>query len=327
MADDVMNYSVVVNGCAGASLAKLGELHGFLQRNKLRLEDGHTILLYRDEADRDALLAQTATATVSLARLSRGAPEAVLAALEELTAGRPVELTLFYDDRAGRELAVRLGCRLGAGTLTAVRALKTEGPGLRCRRTIYAGHVEADYLLPRDPFCLSVARGGAGAALSPTPAGPRIVQALDRREPEPANWTETPATPASPASLEGADFILAAGCGAGSAERTARISALADTIGATFAASRPVVMNAWAPLDCLIGVSGVIAAPELCIVAGVSGSAAFMAGIAKSRRIVAVNLDAEAPIMRCCDVGVVGDCVAVLEALARRMAGEGKSDG
>jgi len=321
-----MTYSVVVNGCAGASLARAPELLGFLQRSNLRVEDGHTILLYRDDAERDALLAQTATPTASLARLSRAAPETALAALEELTADRPAELTLFYDDRAGRELAVRLGCRLDAGTLTAVRSLQVEGQGLRCRRAIYAGRVEADYLLPHGPFCLSVARGGAGAVLSPPPAGTRIVRALDRREPEPEDWIETLA-PASPRTLEGADFILAAGLGVGGAKQTARIAALAGTIGATFAASRPVVMNGWAPLDRLIGVSGAIAAPELCIVAGASGSAAFMAGVAKSRRIVAVNLDPEAPIMRCCDVGVVGDCVAVLEALARRMAGEGKSDG
>jgi electron transfer flavoprotein alpha subunit len=325
MADDVMNYAVVVNGCAGASLARASELNGFLLRNNLPVEDGHTILLYRDKCSRDALLAQAATATVSLVRLSRCDPETILAALQELTARRPAELFLFHDDPAERELAVRLGCRLGARVLTAVRALKVEPTGLRCRRAIYAGHVEADFLLPHGPYCLSVARGGAAAAVPAIPAGTQVVEDLDRREPVPPDWSETPAA-ASAATLEGADFILATGRGAGSAERTARIAALAKTIGAAFGASRPVVMNAWAPLDRLIGVSGAIAEPKVCIVVGASGSAAFMAGIAKSRRIIAVNVDAAAPIMRCCDVGIVGDGVAVLEALARRMAGEGDPD-
>ena len=56
-------------------------------------------------------------------------------------------------------------------------------------------------------------------------------------------------------------------------------------------------------------------APEVCITAGVSGAAAFYAGIEKSKFIVAINTDEQAPIMKKADVAIVDDFMPVIQSL------------
>ena len=91
-------------------------------------------------------------------------------------------------------------------------------------------------------------------------------------------------------------------------------------MGAAFGVTRPVAMNAWAPMDRLIGVSGTRAAPELCIVAGASGAPAFYWGIEKAAFIVAIDVDEQAPIVNNADAAVIDDGLAVIEELAEIIA-------
>ena len=93
-------------------------------------------------------------------------------------------------------------------------------------------------------------------------------------------------------------------------------------MGAAFGVTRPVAMNAWAPMDRLIGVSGTRTAPALCLVAGASGAPAFFWGIEQAGVIVAVDLDDQAPILRNANALILDDAVAVLEELAEFIAAE-----
>jgi electron transfer flavoprotein alpha subunit len=153
-----------------------------------------------------------------------------------------------------------------------------------------------------------------------------VLAELDRRGAPGAwieHWETRPVPPA--AGLEQAKFILAVGMGAGTKEKAAGLAGLAGAMGAELAVSRPVAMNAWASMDRLVGVSGAVTRAGVCIVAGASGSAAFMAGIEHGGFIVALNSDPAAPIFRCADLGAVGDCVAIVAELARLVrAGGGR---
>ncbi len=117
--------------------------------------------------------------------------------------------------------------------------------------------------------------------------------------------------------------MVVAGYGAGSRDGVERIALAARRMGAAFGVTRPVAMNAWAPMDRLVGVSGARVAPVVCVVAGASGAAALHWGIEKAAFIVAINLDEQAAIMGNADVAVVDDGVATVEALAEVVA-EGK---
>jgi len=94
-----------------------------------------------------------------------------------------------------------------------------------------------------------------------------------------------------------------------------RVKELARQLGAQTGASRQVVMNAWCEMDSLVGMSGTLIAPEICIVAGVSGASAFSAGIRDSQLIIAINNDADAAIFTLADVVLVDEMMPVLEAL------------
>ena len=116
--------------------------------------------------------------------------------------------------------------------------------------------------------------------------------------------------------LETARFLVVAGRGAGSRRGVERAAAAAARMGAAFAVTRPVVMNAWAAPDRQVGVSGTRAAPAVCVVAGASGAPAFVWGIERAGFIAAVDTDEHAPIAGEADVFVAGDALDVLEELA-----------
>jgi electron transfer flavoprotein alpha subunit len=321
-----MKYALVLNGCAGGPSPQLREMQGFLAQSGFRGAEGCTVLFHSSDEQKRALLPLVPTSGVILVRVARYQPEQALASLEQLASQIQAELYLFLDDLAGRELPVRLACRLGGTSLIGAASAVPGPDGVRCTKAIYASHVAATFLLKRSPCCLCIAKGSAEPMAA---AGePAVLMELDRSGDAPGGWieraevTDAPA----PAGLEQARFILATGRGAGNRERTGRLAAIAQELGAAFAVSRPVAMNAWAPLDRLVGVSGAMTRPGLCIVAGASGSAAFMAGIEKSRCIVALNLDPKAPVLGCCDLGAVGDCLPILEELAR-LVREARPDG
>lgn len=115
--------------------------------------------------------------------------------------------------------------------------------------------------------------------------------------------------------LSDAKIVVAAGRGIRNKENASFLEETAKALGGELGASRPVAMNAWTPMSRLIGVSGEMIAPEVCITAGVSGAAAFYAGIEKSKFIVAINTDEQAPIMKKADVAIVDDFMPVIQSL------------
>ena len=87
---------------------------------------------------------------------------------------------------------------------------------------------------------------------------------------------------------------------------------LAKLLDAATACSRPVADTHWRPHHEHVGQTGLAIAPNLYIAIGISGAIQHLAGVNRSKVIVVINKDPEAPFFKAADYGIVGDAFEVV---------------
>ncbi len=127
---------------------------------------------------------------------------------------------------------------------------------------------------------------------------------------------ERVAAPTGGVSLADAKVVISAGRGAGSAEGFAGVEELAALLGGAVGCSRAVTMAGWRPHTDQVGQTGTKIAPDVYIACGISGATQHMAGCKGAKAIIAVNTDAEAPILASADYAVIGDLHDVVPAIS-----------
>ena len=331
-----MRFAAVIDGTIGTAGEQARALAGFLHaglsagahdepdRPPCGLE-GETLVFYDDDRGREQLVELAPTTAVRLVRAPARRPDLVAATLAATLAAAADEdgpdLFLFAGGPAGTEVATRLARRAGGSVLTGALDVTLEPGCLLGRRQVYSNHMVGRFALTARPWCVAVDPSWAETR-APGRQEHRVVSesdaAADVGEPHFADLEL--AEPPAAGGLTEARVVVVAGAGAGSRDGVARIAAAAARMGAVFGVTRPVAMNAWAPMERLIGVSGTRVAPALAIVAGASGAPAFLWGIERAGVIVAVNSDEHAAIVGEADAVAVGDGVAIVEALADLVA-------
>ncbi len=116
-----------------------------------------------------------------------------------------------------------------------------------------------------------------------------------------------------------ADIVVAVGRGVGQGDTFGVVHDLAQAIGGSLAATRPVVDRDLLPYERQIGQTGKTVAPKLIINCGISGANEYTAGMEKSQLVIALNTDPQARIFRFTDLGVLGDLHQVLPLLTQRL--------
>ena len=119
----------------------------------------------------------------------------------------------------------------------------------------------------------------------------------------------------SKSNLAYADVVVAGGMGLGSPENFQLVRQLAQTIGAEYGCSRPLVQKGWVTSDRQIGQTGKTIRPKLYIAAGISGAIQHRVGVEGADLIIAINTDKNAPIFDFAHVGIITDAVRFLPAL------------
>jgi electron transfer flavoprotein alpha subunit len=244
--------------------------------------------------------------------------------LLELYAERRPGLVLFPP--AGRELGIRLAARLNCGCFPETRTLLREGEGLFARKKVCGSNLDWDVEIKEYPAVVTVAgRQSPREDLEGDPLESCRMESRPAEYPGLPPWildyelSEAP--PVSP--LESAPLIFAAGRGLGSRAACERLRRAAGRFGAPLGFSRPAALNGWGEVGEIIGQSGLRSGAEICVAVGVSGAAAFMAGI-EAATLIAVNPDRNAPIFRYADIGLITgaeEFTAALEAEALMKTG------
>jgi len=115
--------------------------------------------------------------------------------------------------------------------------------------------------------------------------------------------------------LTEAGIVVSAGRGLKAPENWTMIEEMADLLNAATACSKPVADVGWRPHAEHVGQTGLTVRPNLYFAIGISGAIQHLAGVNGSKVIVAVNTDAEAPIFKAADYGIVGDAFEVVPKL------------
>ena len=232
--------------------------------------------------------------------------EQVLDALVEQWQRTPADVVLFPPGTFGDELSTRLH----GASICQVTSLDI--PTVSVRKSHWGNALTATLQTDKRPLCLSLARQAGADKNATLPSGMQQLNIVPGALPDwlvslenLKNVTRDP--------LAEARRVLVVGQG-GEADNQ-EIAMLAEKLGAEVGYSRARVMNGGVDAEKVIGISGHLLAPEVCIVVGASGAAALMAGVCNSKFVVAINHDASAAVFSQADVGVVDDWKVVLEAM------------
>ncbi|HZY70108.1 MAG TPA: electron transfer flavoprotein subunit alpha/FixB family protein [Thermoplasmata archaeon] len=224
----------------------------------------------------------------------------------------------------GRVLVGRLAARWDAAAAAGATAVTVSTPEvIRVSRPVFGGRAteEVELTGPRAvvgvrPHVFEPAAGVGRAAeihsvgLPSSSVGPEHLLGFDG-----TRGGEGP-------DLSAATIVVSGGRGVRTPENFRLIEDLARSLGAAVGASRAVTDAGWRPGALQVGQTGRSVSPQLYMAVGISGAIQHLVGMMSSRVIVAINSDAQAPIFRIADYGIVGDLFAIVPALTRAVRTE-----
>ena len=295
------------------------ELLGAARRVKEQAGEGEVVALAPGMLSNAASLgAWGADRVITLGALHGPASsDAWSAALATATTGLRPDLVLLSASSQGHEWGPRMAARLGIPLVAECTALDWANGALQVTRPVYAGKV----LLKAPLTSLALLTLRSKVFSAEALGGQAAVEEMDAPLPDmKAVVEEILAAAGERLDLSEADIIVSGGRGVGGPEGFKPLEELASRLGAAVGASRAAVDAGWRPHSQQVGQTGRVVNPTLYIACGISGAIQHLAGMKNSRYIVAINKDAEAPIFKVADYGIVGDLFEVVPALTQALS-------
>jgi electron transfer flavoprotein alpha subunit len=115
--------------------------------------------------------------------------------------------------------------------------------------------------------------------------------------------------------LEESQVVIVGGRGLISKEDFEMLYELAELLDGEVGATRPAIRAGWAEEERLLGQTGKSVKPKLLLSIGTSGALQYTTGIQGAETVIAINRDANAPIFKMADMGLVGDARTLLPLL------------
>lgn len=240
----------------------------------------------------------------------------VAAATAALAEANGVDLVLFGGGNNDRDIAGRLGVRLGRPVVSNALDITNTG-GIAVSSEILGGTLGITTTVSDGGPAIVVTRPKAFAANNSGGGMPTvsIVELPDTGRSGAGSIVERHAEVSDGPDLEAAGVVVSGGRGLGDPEKFAMMDELAGLLGGAVGGTRAVVDAGWVPYSYQVGQTGKTVKPDVYIACGISGAMQHVVGMKGSSTIIAINKDPEAPIFSVADLGVVGDLHSVVPQL------------
>ena len=219
------------------------------------------------------------------------------------------KVIVFSNNFNGKSIAPRLSVRLKAGLVSGAVALPDTSNGFTVKKNVFSGKAFAYVSIKTDikiialnpnSYNITTNDGVAELAELATSIDAFKVRVLDTNK------------AVGQVALSESEIVVSGGRGLKGPENWSLVTDLAKLLGAATACSRPVADSNWRPHHEHVGQTGLAIAPNLYIAIGISGAIQHLAGVNRSKVIVVINKDAEAPFFKVADYGIVGDAFEVM---------------
>lgn len=232
--------------------------------------------------------------------------------IAEAATATGAKVIIFSHNQTGKAIAARVSARLKAGLVAGAIALPDTSNGFTVKKTVFSGKAFANInittavkVISLNPNSFHTTAGEGTAEVAPlnvTVDAPKVKVAAVNKVSGEVPLTE-------------AEIVVSGGRGLKGPENWGIIEDLAHVLHAATACSRPVADAHWRPHHEHVGQTGVQIAPNLYIAIGISGAIQHLAGVNRSKVIVVINKDPEAPFFKAADYGIVGDAFEVVPQL------------
>jgi len=251
------------------------------------------------------------------ARLAAYSAAAWAAVLVDVARSTGAAVVLASGSPRGNEVLAHVAVRCEVAMAANVVAVNGAQP-LQVSRQVVGGSVLEEMRLSEGLAVVSV----AGHACEPASAGtlttPEVVEvAVTLTDADlVARVVRTGEKPVDEsAALTSARVVVGAGRGAGSADGFTDLLELTELLRGALGASRVVTSLGWRPHHEQVGQTGIRISPDVYIACGISGAIQHWAGIQSAKTIIAINTDADAPMVTKAHYAVIGDLHEVVPAI------------
>jgi len=231
----------------------------------------------------------------------------------------------------GSDLAPRVAARLGLGLTGDCLGLEVSSEGyLLHLKPAFGGQVVAPIAIRTLPQ-MSTLRPGMLEMYAPDNSSLPAIERLDLTGMPQSRVRVLSATYEGEAglALDDARLVVCVGMGIGGPEALDLVQELAGKLGEWMGLSpdevavggtRKVVDAGWLPRHQQVGITGRAVAPDLYLGLGVQGNFNHIVGILRSRTVVSINSDPDAPIFAASDIGIISNWRPFVETLISRLS-------